>query len=598
MSKPIEEQISNMAEKMEKATMEPNERITTLIKSLGKDGIKAKLETLSDDEKTVLKSVLEEMKKGGEGSGKKGHTTMHLTSSKPKETEYFIRNTENDIAMTIQAGSLKEAQAKAQALINNDGGYYHNDGFREIEEAGTRKRLGLSPAMKKSVSFDKEAQSAKMIQGKVSETIIQEEVANDDADEKLVKPEAAKQNHQGTPVEGWEGQVIKGGVGSGIAGHTTSGKPIYDTPHHPSHESFTHEDHSDAAKIHSKLHEHHYDTGTDMGKPENMQSLSAKARAKATLKREEHKVQEEKNKYAGAYHSRMSDVKSGRKIGDLTIDDHKAGAERALANYKRHDVKKSEEIVMDKKEAVKEHKRLVNVLESDDKQDDKEEAKKQKKELKEMKKSEAEIIEENLDLIIEKSMAKCNDEKMVSEKLEKKGIDKKKVQGALDKFKAKKDIKKAEKDSKKEEEKEDAAEKILGMEEKEHKMKDPKKLVEAEKKENKEEKKEMKKSVTWDGRDLLKANTQGRNFNFNVEHFITETLNKGEQVEQPLKKAEKEDVNDLIEKSMDQDWTQVRVARQISEQKTNGTLVKSFSENEIAQALGLTEEEAKKLLGE
>lgn len=62
--------------------------------------------------------------------------------------------------------------------------------------------------MKKAVSMD-DAYSAKMTQGKITDTKIQEEVANDDADEKLVKPEAAKQNHQGTPVEGWEGQVIK-----------------------------------------------------------------------------------------------------------------------------------------------------------------------------------------------------------------------------------------------------------------------------------------------------------------------------------------------------------------------------------------------------
>lgn len=44
------------------------------------------------------------------------------------------------------------------------------------------------------------------------------------------------------------------------------------------------------------------------------------------------------------------------------------------------------EVEMPAHEAVKEHKRLINVLESDDKKDDKKEAKKQKKELKEYKK--------------------------------------------------------------------------------------------------------------------------------------------------------------------------------------------------------------------
>lgn len=50
----------------------------------------------------------------------------------------------------------------------------------------------------------------------------------------------------------------------------------------------------------------------------------------------------------------------------------------------KHKIKKnSDEVEMPKKEFVKEHKRLINVLESKDRKDDKREAKKQKKELKE-----------------------------------------------------------------------------------------------------------------------------------------------------------------------------------------------------------------------
>ena len=326
--------------------------------------------------------------------------------------------------------------------------------------------------IQKAVSFDKEAQAVKHVQGKFTDTIIQEDKADDDADEKLVKPEAAKMDHQGTPTEGWEGQVIK------------------------------------------------------------------------------------------------------------------------------------------------------SIEESED----------------------------QLDILIEKAMDKCNDSKMVAEKLEKKGMNKDKVQGALEKYKAKKDMKKSEdlEKGKMKEAREDAKEKIMEMEEKEHGTKDPKKLVQAEKKEHKEEKKEMKKavqteiepdetkqsgdvaemnkkpmgkktsapdiednakankknmtkSISWeDETRLLKANTQGRNFNFNVEQFIEETL-KNEPQEQVQKSEDgKEDLNDLIAKGKDKSWDQEMDSKKKEEakKKMNGKMVKSFADAELAEVLGISEEEAKKILGE
>lgn len=132
MSK-INEEIEKMAETLEKSTQEPLDVLKSTIETLGADGIKKKLETLSDDQKTVLKSVMAEM------------------------------------------AEIKKGKA--------------------------------------AVSFDKEARGAKHIQGKFTDTLLQEEKADDDEDEKLVKPEAAKHKHQGdeTP-EGKEGQVIKGKV--------------------------------------------------------------------------------------------------------------------------------------------------------------------------------------------------------------------------------------------------------------------------------------------------------------------------------------------------------------------------------------------------
>lgn len=321
--------------------------------------------------------------------------------------------------------------------------------------------------LKKAVSFDAEAQAAKPIQGKVTDTIIQEEIASDDADEKLVKPAAAAMAHQGTPTDGWSGQVIKS-------------------------------------------------------------------------------IQEN---------------------------------------------------------------------------------------------------EEQLDLVIEKAMDKCGDDKMVMKKLKEKGMDEGKVQGALEKYKAKKQVKKSEDEELekgKMKEREAAKEKIMAMEEKEHGTKDPKKLVDAEKKEHmkkavqseiepsetkqsgdapnleggkqmakktsapeiealgKDNKKNMTKSCTWEGPDrLLKANTQGRNHNFNVEQFITETLKNEPQAPEIKKSEGKEDLNDIIEKGGDTTWGAIAHKKAVAEAKSTGTLVKSFDDvKDVAAAMGISEEEARKILGE
>lgn len=95
------------------------------------------------------------------------------------------------------------------------------DTIRELGPAGIRAKLptlekseqelliGALQEMSKAVAMDADYQ-AKYVQGKITDTKIQEDKADDDQDEKLVKPEAATISHQGTPTPGWEGQVIKG----------------------------------------------------------------------------------------------------------------------------------------------------------------------------------------------------------------------------------------------------------------------------------------------------------------------------------------------------------------------------------------------------
>ena len=125
----------------------------------------------------------------------------------------------------------------------------------------------------------------------------------------------------------------------------------------------------------------------------------------------------------------------------------------------------------------------------------------------------------------------------------------------------------------------------------------------------------MKKSVDWaDKNHLLKARTGGRNHHFSINDYYDdvlakaegpkeepkETLAKSEGSKEETEVAKTLDSNDYIEKSMDctQDEVMCDARLLINKAQIEGTFTKSFQDNEIAQALGLSEEEAKKILGE
>jgi hypothetical protein len=112
----------------------------------------------------------------------------------------------------------------------------------------------------------------------------------------------------------------------------------------------------------------------------------------------------------------------------------------------------------------------------------------------------------------------------------------------------------------------------------------------------------MKKAVWGGENDLLKSLTGGRNHHFSMEEYVTEVLKSAEKPAEDLKKSEpsKDDLNEIIAKSEDVSWDEYNCDRMVkaNKEKIRGRVVKSFEDNEIAQALGLSEEEAKKILGE
>lgn len=114
------------------------------------------------------------------------------------------------------------------------------------------------------------------------------------------------------------------------------------------------------------------------------------------------------------------------------------------------------------------------------------------------------------------------------------------------------------------------------------------------------------KSVKFsDTNALLKANTGGRNHHFSINDYYDQALAKSKEDGKDgggcaIKKSEKIGINEMLEKSMDCTADEVKSKKMLEEnkKKINGQMKKSFTDKEIQEALGLSDEEAKKLLGE
>jgi hypothetical protein len=597
MSKDINQEIEEMAEKFEKSFEDPREQLIATIMTVGPEGIRAKLASLSEEEKTVLKSALQVI------------------------------------------------------------------------------------SMRKAVSFDKEADGAKMIQGNIMDTIIQEDIANDDADEKLVKPEAATISHQGTPTDGWEGQVIK-------SLELTDAQVDAAAAAFPELLAEYDDDITKAYMGFNKL----------KGKLSNKEGVSDPAGLAAAIGRKKYGKQAFQN--AAAKNKKMKkaknpDEKEDAKLGEKIEQDVEQHMKRNKAAEKKegHKIMKSEELskkqgvpkganvathercVQDVKDqgkskssafaicnaagagmkkadkhgeisiAPEKQPRMVagkkdqvagNMNASETKKSDpnamygeapmsKDDEKQEKKEKKSMKKSE-ELLQEILKsedmqcAMVHRMMDKGWDFQDIQKACMSKGMDEKKIKAYASSY------------DKKDKKKEKEAIKNSGMIEKAQMLAEESQLGDSDemtegtiraKKEkgdadNDEANKEaqdkvndlsqgkdekMSKSVQWtDENRLLKACTQGRNFHFNVnEYFDNEEKNQGKSDDKvTLTKSEKVDINDLLEKSLDKSWYDIdkeeSIKKSIEEQ--NGTLIKSYSDKDLAESMGISEVELKKILGE
>lgn len=454
----IDEEIEQMADKLEKSALTPSEQLFNTIRELGPDGLKAKLSELSKSEKEVLQGALEEMKK--------------------------------------------------------------------------------------AVSMDDQYQ-AKYVQGNINDTVIQEDKADDDQDEKLVKPEAAKHNHQGdvTP-EGREGQVIKG-RGPDKQPRKTRGD-------------------------------------------RNARALDAMVGASKEMSQDKDKRSDADKKYEEARQERKE--------------------KRNMAVTSK--IKKSEEILEEIKKSDDMMYKMVSKMCG---------MGKAKKDI--MDKCMAKGMDEKkVSSVIDRAMADHNKTMHKSEDAEytREVVDGKeanvKKSDSMEKTRAAAETKsdgKAKKMLKEEDQLSDTDQmtegKDRGDKKKPEELKTEKDNKAAQDKVNDMKQGKMKKSVEWSGaNDLLKSGRGQQNHHFSVNEYYDEVIAKskeepGEGVED-LKKSDdgQEDLNDIIEKGGDTSADDVLTKSLIegNKEKINGRLTKSFKDDEIAQALGLSEEEAKKILGE
>lgn len=430
-----------------------------------------------------------------------------------------------------------------------------------LEKSERALLLGALEEMKKSTSMDKDY-AAKYVQGNIEDTKIQEDKADDDQDEKLVKPENSDVNHQGNKTDGIEGQVIKGKEMSREVAKDKIMKleekehKTKDPKKLVEREEKEHEE-KNVEKAHvgfKAVEEHAREEGAEdpkavaaaVGiKKYGKEGMEAKARAGKMKKSEDEPFEKKMGVPKG-----VDPEKQERCVKDVK----KEGAGKNPYAICNASMKKGEDC-MDKEKMMD----LKKKVKSGDKE-------KMKEGLKEMKKAlELANPEASPELI------KGEMKRLLAEESQ--------------------DGDAPEMNEKTRANKEDVAALDLGKDNKE-----------AQKKVN-DEKQGMKKSVAWTGEnDLLKAMSGGRNHHFSLEEYVAEVL-KAAEAGEPVQKSEpskKEDLNDIIAKGGDRTWDHLNTDRLIkaNKEKISGKVVKSFQDNEIAQALGLTEEEAKKILGE
>lgn len=450
-----------------------------------------------------------------------------------------------------------EALAEAMAKSTTDSKQLLFDTIMELGPEGLKKAAeGLSEDdqellksfledMTKSQTPDADKLTPKKVEVKQAELVTEIQTGSDDEDEKVMDESETEHPHQGGPKDNpLDGQVVKsqgeGTRGGKVIGHTKSGKPVYESGNkgHGS-KGWSRQDHLDA-------HDLHVDKHID-----------------ASEKRDE-----------GMNRDYSTTLEADRARHMSANPDRKAHQETANKHQEHIDFHAKKYMSMKKSETVE---KLVELEEAEHQVDidgDGKIAENQEKLEKEkgMKKALEEIVSmaKSLNMSKEevvKAIKDCGDD----------------LELAKGKMKEKMEAGKLE------------SEQVAPKEE-------PTKL---------EAPQIVQKSIAWVPKNPIAANTLGRNTHYDVDAYIEkseqekqDTLKKGayfgETAAEPLKKSEdqKLDINDMIEKGMDYSTDEIKRIEDIRDHKIEGRVVKSFHDEDIARALGMSAEDYKRLMGE
>jgi hypothetical protein len=444
-----------------------------------------------------------------------------------------------------------------------------------LEKSEKELLLDALTEMKKAVEMDKEY-AAEYVQGKLKATKIQEDKADDDQDEKLVfnSPEAVTVNHQGTPTNGWEGQVIKGKKDMSDKKEPKDSK-IKEAKNQPEDA----EDHQlRSMKKSVEILKKHGAMMLEMY-PDDIEKAHVGFAA----------VSANAAKHGADDPDAVAAAVGRKKYG-------KEGMAKLAEAGKKKEMKKGEDMEkaygegMCKKQGVPEgidpakQERCVRKLKGE-------------------KGKNAYAIcnasmKKGLPVTTEVKEALLEIKKSIEEQLQGFGQE---ATPELIKAEMKRLLKEEDQDGdapemnvKTRANKEDVA--ALDLAE------DNKKAQKKVDDEKQGQKGEVKKAIWGGENDLLKANTNGRNFHFSMEEHLAwlEVSKAGVKVEDLNKSSEKkDDLNDIIAKSQDTTWGHIECETLIkANDAKRGKVFKSFENKEIQEALGLTDEEARKILGE
>lgn len=408
--------------------------------------------------------------------------------------------------------------------------------------------------MKKSMEFSDKEIAAERKRESIVDTKFDVDKADDDADEKLVKPEAAQHNHQGdvTP-EGREGQVIKS-LSEDLECEESLVKGLFPEP---------------VKEVSTK----------EMTKDDAYWRLKSCIRQLKDMKESIWEIR-----------STVEDeIPEAKKVLEAKYNSILAEARKLVKQYSS--LKKSKEELIEMKDSIIKSFQEQNIeftdemVKSEIRKACMRKANDDKKEKKDNKK-----IADAIDNIAEneaKEEVKDHEKKMHKKKM-------------------KKGDELTDKDAKKPEDDQvgDGSKGAEGSSRANNEMPDNLKN-DAETKADDVAVPTIKKSVAWgDPQAKLRANTLGRNHHFSVNGYYDDAIKKSKEepkTEETLNKSEtenkKDDINDLIEKGMDMDSAAYQTEQIMKSHQVNGNQ-SSFNDVDLAEAFNMTEEELKEILGE